>query len=141
MSNFLKRFSKNIGEEIDYKTLYETELNNRKMYEDRYRHIEKEYQQLQKDKGIGELRKKIIELNNTIVVLNEKLNFVTEDRAKLFTQLEDLENEMGVKKRRGRPPRKKETIIEEEKKEEKSKITKKRGRRVKNENNRTSVNR
>ena len=42
---------------INYKDLYETEKHNRQMYEKRYREKEKQYQDLQKDKGIGELKK------------------------------------------------------------------------------------
>lgn len=50
---------------ISYKNLYETELNNRKMYEKRYREIEQKYRDLQKNKGIGEMRKELMRLKDT----------------------------------------------------------------------------
>lgn len=86
MSSIISKITKN-----KYKTLYETELNNRKMYEKRYRELKKQYEDLQKEKGIGDLRKKIMELT-------DENAFLKEDRAKLYIQLEDLRNEKEMKK-------------------------------------------
>lgn len=85
MSNFFKKYRRE--EKKDYKTLYETEVKNRKMYEKRYREIEKAYQELQKESGIAELR---VKLTNAV----EELAFVKEDRAKLYVELEDLKNKI-----------------------------------------------
>lgn len=82
MSNLLKKIERN-----KYKNLYETEVKNRKMYEKRYREIEKAYQELQKESGIAELR---VKLTNAV----EELAFVKEDRAKLYVELEDLKNKI-----------------------------------------------
>lgn len=82
MSNLLKKIERN-----KYKNLYETEVKNRKMYEKRYREIEKDYQELQKESGIAELR---VKLTNAV----EELAFVKEDRAKLYVELEDLKNKI-----------------------------------------------
>ena len=78
-------------ERLKYKNLYESELHNRKMYEQRYRIIEKQYQELQKESGIAELRKENMKLQ-------EELAFVKEDRAKLYVQLEDARNELDMLK-------------------------------------------
>ena len=90
MSNILNKFRK---DKKDYKTLYETELNNRKMYEKRYREIEKTYREYQKESGIADMRKKMMELA-------DELSFVKEDRAKLYVQLEDIRNELEMEKKK-----------------------------------------
>ena len=56
MSNFLSKFRKE--NKKDYKTLYETELNNRKLIELRYKELKKENIELQKGTGLAELRVK-----------------------------------------------------------------------------------
>ena len=88
MSNLLKKIERN-----KYKNLYETEVKNRKMYEERYREIEKAYQELQKESGIAELR---VKLTNAV----EELAFVKEDRAKLYVELEDTRNELELERRK-----------------------------------------
>ena len=82
MSNFLSKFKK-----PNYKELYETELNNRRLYEKRYKEIQKENVELQKSSGIAEIRKKLE------MAINE-IAFLKEDRAKLYVQLEDTRNEL-----------------------------------------------
>lgn len=49
---------------INYKDLYETEKHNRQMYEKRYREIEKQYRDLQQNKGIGNLKKELMKLKD-----------------------------------------------------------------------------
>lgn len=49
---------------INYKDLYETERHNRQMYEKRYREIEKQYRDLQQNKGIGNLKKELMKLKD-----------------------------------------------------------------------------
>jgi len=88
MSNLLKKIERN-----KYKNLYETEVKNRKIYEKRYREIEKAYQELQKESGIAELR---VKLTNAV----EELAFVKEDRAKLYVELEDTRNELELERRK-----------------------------------------
>ena len=66
----------------NYKKLYETELNNRKMYEKRYREIEKKYRDLQQDKGIGKMRTQLANAKDTIYELKAtvaQLKFDVED--------------------------------------------------------------
>lgn len=84
MSNMLRRFKK---DKTDYKTLYETELNNRKKYEKRYREKCRENIQLQKETGIADLRKEMMKLQDEIA-------FLKEDRSLLYVQLEDARNEL-----------------------------------------------
>ena len=69
--------------QISYKDLYETELNNRKMYEKRYREIEKQYQDLQRNKGIGNLKKELMRLKDDNYDLKAQV-------AQLKFDLEDL---------------------------------------------------
>lgn len=95
MSNFLKRFSK---EKKNYKELYEIELHNRKMYEQRYKEKCKDYINLQKEKGLPELKKALMEITN-------ERDFLKEDRARLYVELEDTRNELNMlktPKKRGR---------------------------------------
>ena len=66
----------------NYKKLYETELNNRKMYEKRYREIESKYRDLQKNKGVGELKKQLMKSKDIIYDLKAQvaqLKFDVED--------------------------------------------------------------
>lgn len=69
--------------QISYKDLYETEKNNRKMYEQRYREIEKKYQDLQKNKGIGKMRNDLMKLKDTNYELKAQV-------AQLKIDVEDL---------------------------------------------------
>ena len=73
----------------NYKKLYETELNNRKMYEKRYRKKEKQYIDLQKNKGIGELKKQLMKSKDIIYDLKEQvaqLKFDVEDLRGFYEQ-------------------------------------------------------
>lgn len=83
MSNILSKFRK---EKKDYKTLYEAELNNRKLYEKRYKQLKDENIKLQKETGLADMKKKMMQLANDVY-------FLKKDRAKLYVQLEDLRNE------------------------------------------------
>lgn len=87
MSNLLRKFRK---EKKDYKTLYETELNNRKLIELRYKEVIKENIELQKETGLANLR---VKYNKAL----DEIHFLKEDRAKLYVQLEDLRNENNLK--------------------------------------------
>lgn len=69
--------------QISYKDLYETEKNNRKMYEQRYREIEKQYQDLQKNKGIGKMRNDLMKAKDVIYDLKVQV-------AQLKLDIEDL---------------------------------------------------
>ena len=78
---------------LTYKKLYEQEVNNRKLYEKRYKEIYDENIKLQQGTGIAEIRKENNELKDKIFDLNVQLCEIKEDRAKLYIQLEDLRNE------------------------------------------------
>lgn len=73
----------------NYKKLYETELSNRKMYEKRYREKEKQYIDLQKNKGIGELKKQLMKSKDIIYDLKAQvaqLKFDVEDLRGFYEQ-------------------------------------------------------
>ena len=100
MSNFLRKIVRN--KKKDYKVLYETELQNRKAYEARYKQIKEENIELQKGSGLAELRKtniKLMEENHILTNDNKELNELV---AKLRIELEDtkgfLEQEKQVTK-------------------------------------------
>lgn len=88
MGNFLRKFRK---EKKDYKTLYETELNNRKLFELRYKELRDENIELQKETGLAELR---VKFNKAI----DEIEMLRKDRAKLYVQREDLQNELDLLK-------------------------------------------
>lgn len=88
MSNFLRKFRK---EKKDYKTLYETELNNRKIIELRYKELKNENIELQKGTGLAELR---VKFNKAL----DEIEMLRKDRAKLYVQREDLQNELDLLK-------------------------------------------
>lgn len=88
MSNFLSKFRK---EKKDYKTLYETELNNRKLIELRYKELKKENIELQKETGLAELR---VKFNKAL----DEIEMLRKDRATLYVQREDLQNELDLLK-------------------------------------------
>lgn len=67
----------------DYKTLYETELNNRKLYEQRYKDIHDQYIELQIGSGLANLRKENMQLVNENQILKEEV-------ARLKIELDDL---------------------------------------------------
>ena len=69
--------------QITYKELYETEKNNRQMYEKRYREIEKQYQDLQRNKGIGKMRNDLMRLKDNNYELKVQV-------AQLKLDIEDL---------------------------------------------------
>ena len=89
MSNFLRKFRRE--EKKNYKELYEIELNNRQKYEKRYREKCKDYIALQKEKGLPELKKLLMETT-------DERDFLKEDRAKLYIELEDLKNKIKLEK-------------------------------------------
>lgn len=64
-------------EKNKYKTLYETELHNRKMYEKRYKEVIQENIELQKSTGIAELRKEIAKLK---LELEDTQGFLAQER-------------------------------------------------------------
>ena len=68
---------------INYKELYETEKHNRQMYEKRYREKEKQYQDLQRNKGVGKMRNEIMKLKDTNYELKVQV-------AQLKLDIEDL---------------------------------------------------
>ena len=86
MSNILRKFKK-----TNYKELYEIELNNRKKYEKRYREKCRDYIALQKEKGLPELKQALMKIT-------DERDFLKEDRARLFVQLEDLKNDIKLGK-------------------------------------------
>lgn len=67
----------------NYKKLYETELNNRKMYEKRYREKDRQYQDLQRNKGVGKMRNELMKLKDTNYELKVQV-------AQLKLDIEDL---------------------------------------------------
>jgi len=72
MGSLAKKIEKN-----KYKTLYETELHNRKMYEQRYKEIYDKYIELQKSTGMAELRKEIAKLK---LELEDTKGFLEQER-------------------------------------------------------------
>ena len=97
MSNFLRKISSK-----KYKELYETELRNRKAYEERYKQIHEQYVELQKESGLAELRKTNINLITENHILEKDNKELNELVAKLRIELEDtkgfLEQEKEVTK-------------------------------------------
>lgn len=85
-------------EQKDYKTLYKTELNNRKLYEQRYKEIHGKYIELQNSSGIAELRKENLKLtvendflkDNAEKLYQDKIKQLKEENARLKIELEDL---------------------------------------------------
>lgn len=75
----------------NYKTLYETELNNRKIIEQRYKELKKENIELQKETGLANLR---VKYNKAL----DEIAFLKEDRTKLYLQREDAINELNMLK-------------------------------------------
>lgn len=89
MSNLLRKFRKE--NKKDYKTLYETELNNRKLFELRYKELRDENIELQKETGLAELR---VKFNKAL----DEIEMLRKDRATLYVQREDLQNELDLLK-------------------------------------------
>lgn len=97
MGSLSKRNNKK-QDEKDYKTLYETELNNRKLYEQRYKEIHEKYVELQNSSGIAELRKENLKLtvendflkDNAEKLYQDKIKQLKEENARLKIELEDL---------------------------------------------------
>ena len=67
----------------NWKKLYQTEYNNRKLYEKRYREVKLENEELQKKTGLAELRKENMELRQEILDLKIQ-------KTDLLIQLDDL---------------------------------------------------
>ena len=88
MSSFLKKFGK---EKKNYKELYEIELNNRQKYEKRYREKCRDYIALKKEKGLPELKQALMQIT-------DERDFLKEDRARLYVELEDLRNQIKLEK-------------------------------------------
>jgi len=84
----------------DYKALYETELNNRKVIEQRYKELKKENIELQKETGLADLR---VKYNKAL----DEIAFLKEDRAKLYLQREDAINELNMLKSKKKGAKKK----------------------------------
>ena len=87
--------------QVSYRELYETERNNRKMYEQRYREIEKQYRDLQQNKGLGNLKNELMRLKDTNYDLKAQvaqLKFDIED-LKGFLQQEKAAKEYLKKER------------------------------------------
>ena len=80
-------------EKKDYKVLYETEVNNRKLIELRYKELRDENIELQKETGLAELR---VKYNKALA----EISFLREDRSRLYLQLEDARNELSFLKRK-----------------------------------------
>lgn len=83
MSSFMSKFGRKTRS--DYKELYEVELHNRKMYEEKYKETRKENVKLQKETGLADLRKKMMELADQV----EQLTPLKEENARLKLELED----------------------------------------------------
>ena len=66
----------------NWKKLYQTEYNNRKLYEKRYREVKLENEELQKKTGVAKLRKEIRMLKE----LNAKLYLELEDTKGFLAQ-------------------------------------------------------
>ena len=67
----------------NWKKLYQTEYNNRKLYEKRYREVKLENEELQKKAGLAKLRKENMELRQQILDLKIQ-------KTDLLIQLDDL---------------------------------------------------
>ena len=112
MSNFLRKIVRN--KKKDYKTLYETELKNRKAYETRYKQIKEEYIELQKGSGLAELRKtniKLMEEKHNLTNDNKELNELV---AKLRIELEDTKNFLEQEKQVTKALKKERTQLRKE---------------------------
>ena len=112
MSNFLRKIVRN--KKKDYKTLYETELKNRKAYETRYKQIKEENIELQKGSGLAELRKtnvKLMEENHILTNDNKELNELV---TKLRIELEDTKNFLEQEKQVTKALKKERTQLRKE---------------------------
>ena len=112
MSNFLRKIVRN--KKKDYKTLYETELKNRKAYETRYKQIKEENIELQKGSGLAELRKtniKLMEENHNLTNDNKELNELV---TKLRIELEDIKNFLEQEKQATKALKKERTQLRKE---------------------------
>lgn len=72
-----------------WKSLYETEVENRKKYEKRYREIKKENEALQVKQGYAELRQKLDKLTNDNFDLTGANMKLKEELARVKIELED----------------------------------------------------
>ena len=85
----------------DYRKLYETELNNRKLYEERYKQIYEQH--IENQKMIKELQKEITNLKIELIDKEGFLNQETEakealkkERTKLRREITILKKEMNM---------------------------------------------
>ena len=99
----------------NWKKLYQTEYNNRKLYEKRYREVKLENEELQKKTGVAKLRKQVAELRNQVMdlkVQKAQLRIELEDTIGFLQQekqaKEELLRQRNFKKRTYRPRVKKE---------------------------------
>lgn len=70
----------------NWKQMYQTELENRKLYEKRYNEVIQENIDLQKKKGYAKLRKQLCELYNE----NDRLKEIEVEYKRTLLHLEDV---------------------------------------------------
>lgn len=75
----------------NYKKLYETEVQNRKAYEKRYKEIKKENEELQKETGLADLRVKYEKVLNEKFEEDVLIRKLKEELAKVKIELEDTQ--------------------------------------------------
>lgn len=87
--------SKKKQSKLTYKQLYEIELNNRKLYEKRYKEIYEENLKLQESTGIAELRKENTKLK---LELEDTLGFLEQEKQAKEFLLKEREEKNGEQK-------------------------------------------
>lgn len=93
MSAMLSRMNK----KKSYKTLYETELNNRKLIERHCKDLEQRYVDLQNEKGLPELKLKLMELadkSEALEIENAKLKLDLEDLQGFYNQEKEAKEKL-----------------------------------------------
>lgn len=81
----------------DYRKLYETELNNRKLYEERYKQIYEQH--IENQKMIKELQKEITNLKIELIDKEGFLNQETEAKEALKKERTKLRREITILKK------------------------------------------
>lgn len=84
--------SKKKQSKLTYKQLYEIELNNRQMYEKRYKEVYEENLKLQESTGIAELRKENTKLK---LELEDTLGFLEQEKQAKEFLLKEREEKNG----------------------------------------------
>lgn len=84
--------SKRKQSKLTYKQLYEIELNNRKLYEKRYKEIYEENLKLQESTGIAELRKENTKLK---LELEDTQGFLAQEKQAKEVLLKEREDKNG----------------------------------------------